>query len=56
MLENAELLRFTPATFTDVDALMERLGRIRRIGYSVTRGELDTDAVGIAAPIVNENE
>ncbi len=51
LLEAAELRRFTPATLTDVDALMERLGRIRRIGYSITRGELDPDVVGIAAPI-----
>jgi DNA-binding IclR family transcriptional regulator len=32
-------------------ALMERLARIRRLGYSATRGELDPDVVGIAAPI-----
>ncbi|MFE2423840.1 IclR family transcriptional regulator C-terminal domain-containing protein [Streptomyces hokutonensis] len=30
---------------------MERLARIRRLGYSVTRGELDSDVVGISAPI-----
>lgn len=56
LLEATELRRFTPATLTDVDALMERLGRIRRIGYSVTRGELDPDVVGIAAPIRDENK
>ncbi|KUO12959.1 IclR family transcriptional regulator [Streptomyces griseoruber] len=56
LLENAVLRRFTPATLTDVDALMERLGRIRRLGYSVTRGELDPDVVGIAAPIRDENK
>lgn len=56
LLEAVELRRFTSATLTDVDALMERLGRIRRIGYSITRGELDPDVVGIAAPIRDENE
>ncbi|MDG5809411.1 IclR family transcriptional regulator [Streptomyces ossamyceticus] len=56
LLEATELRRFTAATLTDVDALMERLGRIRRIGYSVTRGELDPDVVGIAAPIRDENK
>ncbi|MFK4099307.1 IclR family transcriptional regulator [Streptomyces sp. NPDC019531] len=56
LLQAAELRRFTPATLTDVDALMERLGRIRRLGYSVTRGELDPDVVGIAAPIRDENK
>ncbi|MFF4590329.1 IclR family transcriptional regulator [Streptomyces sp. NPDC001388] len=55
LLETAELRRFTPATLTDVDALMERLARIRRLGYSVTRGELDPDVVGIAAPITAPN-
>jgi DNA-binding IclR family transcriptional regulator len=56
LLEATELRRFTAATLTDVDALMERLGRIRRLGYSVTRGELDPDVVGIAAPIRDENK
>ncbi|MGW4214476.1 IclR family transcriptional regulator [Lentzea sp. NPDC004789] len=56
LLEAADLRRFTSATLTDVDALMERLGRIRRIGYSVTRGELDPDVIGIAAPIRDEDE
>ncbi|WP_246203441.1 IclR family transcriptional regulator domain-containing protein [Streptomyces tailanensis] len=55
LLEAAELVRFTPATLTDVDALVERLGRIRRLGHSVTRGELDPDVVGIAAPIMDQN-
>ncbi|WP_105968201.1 IclR family transcriptional regulator [Streptomyces geranii] len=56
LLEATELRRFTPATLTDVDALVERLGRIRRLGYSVTRGELDPDVVGIAAPIRSQGE
>ncbi len=51
LLGAAELRRFTPSTLTDVDALVERMGRIRRLGYSVTRGELDLDVVGISAPI-----
>ncbi|MDN3028345.1 IclR family transcriptional regulator [Streptomyces sp. S.PB5] len=56
LLEATRLHRFTPATLTDVDALMERLGRIHRLGYSITRGELDPDVVGIAAPVRNEKE
>jgi DNA-binding IclR family transcriptional regulator len=55
LLETTEMRRFTAATLTDVDALMERLARIRRLGYSVTRGELDPDVVGIAAPITAPN-
>lgn len=56
LLEAGELRRFTSATLTDVNALMERLDRIRRLGYSITRGELDPDVVGIAAPIRNEEQ
>ncbi|WP_406486158.1 IclR family transcriptional regulator [Streptomyces phaeochromogenes] len=55
LLEAAELRRFTPATLADVDALVGRLGRIRRLGYSITRGELDPDVVGISAPIRNQD-
>ncbi len=51
MLERVELRSFTPATLTDVDALMTRLAEIRERGYSVTRGEVDNDVLGIAAPI-----
>ncbi|MGW1620819.1 IclR family transcriptional regulator [Streptomyces sp. NPDC002172] len=53
LLEAAELRRFTSATITDVDTLMDRLAYIRRTGYSVTRGELDPDVTGVAAPIRN---
>jgi IclR family acetate operon transcriptional repressor len=56
LLEAAELRRFTPATLTDVDTLMDRLAHIRRAGYSVTRGELDPDVMGIAAPIHDEKK
>ncbi|MFF4120495.1 IclR family transcriptional regulator [Streptomyces sp. NPDC001714] len=51
LLEAAKLSRFTSATLTDVDTLMDRLSHIRRAGYSVTRGELDPDVTGVAAPI-----
>jgi DNA-binding IclR family transcriptional regulator len=55
LLERAHLSSFTGATLTDVDALMTRLGQIRRSGYSVTRGELDSDVLGIAAPIRDDS-
>ena len=51
VLRGTDLRRFTPATLTDVDALVERLATIREAGYSVTRSELDHDVLGIAAPI-----
>jgi DNA-binding IclR family transcriptional regulator len=51
VLERAELVRLTEATLTDVDSLVQRLAEIRELGYSVTRGEVDRDVLGIAAPI-----
>ncbi|MGW5876693.1 IclR family transcriptional regulator [Nocardiopsis terrae] len=51
LLERAHLTSFTSATLTDVDTLLARLEEIRRLGYSVTRGELDNEVLGIAAPI-----
>ena len=55
LLERAHLTSFTPATLTEVDAVMARLEEIRRLGYSVTRGELDSDVLGIAAPIRDDS-
>ncbi|MFF2654223.1 IclR family transcriptional regulator [Streptomyces sp. NPDC058045] len=51
LLEAQRLQRFTARTMTDVDALMERLAQIRHDGFAVSRGELDADILGIAAPI-----
>ncbi|MFI5682928.1 IclR family transcriptional regulator [Streptomyces sp. NPDC051636] len=51
LLEGQRLQRFTARTITDVDALMARLADIRRDGYCVSRGELDADILGIAAPV-----
>jgi DNA-binding IclR family transcriptional regulator len=53
VLESAPLQRFTPATLTDVNALMARLEQIRTDGYAISRSELDHDVLGIAAPIRN---
>ncbi|MER6959925.1 MULTISPECIES: IclR family transcriptional regulator [unclassified Streptomyces] len=51
LLEGQRLQRFTARTMTDVDVLLERLAGIRRDGYTVSRGELDADILGIAAPV-----
>ncbi len=51
LLERVELTSFTPATLTSVEALLDRLGEIRELGYAITRGEVDRDVLGIAAPI-----
>jgi DNA-binding IclR family transcriptional regulator len=55
LLEHTPLRPFTPATLTRVDDVMARLGEIRRLGYSVTRGEIDNEILGIAAPIRDES-
>lgn len=55
VLQHADLRRFTPATLTDVDALMTRLEQIRSDGYSITRSELDHDVLGVAAPVRDGN-
>lgn len=45
------LQTFTAKTLTDPDAIMARLAEIRERGYSVSDGEVDPTAMGIAAPI-----
>ncbi|GHD42363.1 IclR family transcriptional regulator [Streptomyces galbus] len=51
LLSTERLQRFTARTVTDPDALIDRFAQIRTDGYSVSRGELDPDILGIAAPI-----
>lgn len=50
-LRNAVLRRFTPQSIVEPETLVERLRRIRAEGYAITYGEVDSEAVGIAAPI-----
>ncbi|WP_026314231.1 IclR family transcriptional regulator [Actinomadura flavalba] len=54
VIEQSGLPRFTGATVTDADVLRERLAEIRASGVAVTRGELDADVLGVAAPIRDE--
>ncbi len=51
LLAAQPLTRFTDATLVDPDAIVERLAAIRSDGFAVTRGEVDPEAMGIAAPI-----
>lgn len=51
ILRDAPLQRFTPSTLIDPQAISERLAQIRDKGYALSRGELDPDVLGIAAPI-----
>ncbi|QKG18808.1 IclR family transcriptional regulator [Actinomadura verrucosospora] len=50
------LPRFTGATITDATALRRRLATIREHGTAVSRGELDEDVLGVAAPIRNSED
>lgn len=43
--------RFTDRTLTSVPDLLARLETIRAQGYSITHGEVDPDALGLATPI-----
>ncbi|MEV4516323.1 IclR family transcriptional regulator [Dactylosporangium sp. NPDC049525] len=51
LLSSVTLERFTPRTITDPERLRTRLRKIRKDGFALTRGELDADVLGIAAPI-----
>ncbi|MGW0460744.1 IclR family transcriptional regulator [Streptomyces tendae] len=51
LLSREPLARFTPNTLTDVKALSARLEQVRADGYCVSRGELDDNILGIAAPL-----
>jgi DNA-binding IclR family transcriptional regulator len=51
LLSRAPMTRYSPQTMTDVESVMKRLTQIRHDGHSVTRGEVDVEAMGVAAPI-----
>ena len=51
VLSEAPLRRFTSRTVTDAAKLQARLRQIRTQGFAISRGELDADVLGIAAPI-----
>lgn len=51
LLDSVKLHRFTSASLTDPQQLRTRLAAIKADGYAITHGEVDLDAIGIAAPI-----
>jgi DNA-binding IclR family transcriptional regulator len=55
LIRESGLPRLTDATVTDAELLWSRLKEIRARGYALSRGELDPDVVGIAAPIREES-
>lgn len=54
LLAEARLAAPTVGALTDPKQIRDRLGHIRQDGYAISRGELDPDATGIAAPIRDE--
>jgi DNA-binding IclR family transcriptional regulator len=51
LLRDNELPQFTESSVTEKQAVLKHLQGIRDLGYAVSYGELDSDAIGIAAPV-----
>lgn len=51
LLSSRSLPAYSATTLTEPDAIVQRLAQIRLDGYAVGRGEVDADAMGIAAPV-----
>lgn len=51
LLAENRLEKFTDSTVVNANKVQDRLADIRTQGYAISRGELDPDAIGIAAPI-----
>jgi DNA-binding IclR family transcriptional regulator len=54
ILSSTELVPMTRRTITDMDELRADLGRIRKRGYAVSKGEWILEAAGVAAPIFDQ--
>lgn len=50
-LPTGELERRTPSTLTDFSLLERELRTVRRVGFAITRGELEEGLDGLAAPV-----
>lgn len=55
LLESVSLPRYTAATLTSPAEIVAALGLVREQGYLVSRGSLDPDVVGVAAPVRDED-
>lgn len=53
-ISDGRLVAHTAASLTEPGAILTRLAQIREQGYAISRGELDPDTIGIAAPIRDE--
>lgn len=50
-----ERMRYTSATLVSRSSLKQSIGKILRMGYAVSHGEMSVDAVAVAAPVFNAN-
>ena len=51
ILRHRRLLKYTPATSTDIEALKQQYLRVRRDGYALCADELDPGVMSIAVPV-----
>lgn len=54
-LEKMARLRLTPATITDIDALMAEIAQVRRQGWCLVQEELEQGLVALAAPVLDRS-
>lgn len=55
ILAQAPFEKYTPFTVTQPDRLRHILDEIREVGYAMSAGDLDPDAAGISAPVLDAN-
>jgi IclR family pca regulon transcriptional regulator len=53
VLRRSDLVKRTPATLTDVTALLGELRRVTEQGYSIVHGELEAGLLTVAVPVHN---
>ncbi len=56
ILQNADLVRFTANTITNVDKLERRLASIRKAGYARTDSEAIEGVIALCGPILDDRE
>ncbi|OBV37550.1 IclR family transcriptional regulator domain-containing protein [Janthinobacterium psychrotolerans] len=54
-LSNMALLKVTPATKVDIEALMEEIAQVRRQGWCLVQEELEQGLVALAAPVFDRS-
>ena len=55
LVASENLVSYTNKTLTGAQEILDRLAQIRRDGFSVARGEVDTNTMAIAAPIFDSH-